>query len=100
MAVGVDPQRRARVAEVTERAGAKMASGLRGGRRSIPAESAGGAGRRRFAAGRSEEHTSELQSRRHVGCRLLLEKKKRRKRGRVTGRVRGAGKLDGDAPGR
>ena len=27
-------------------------------------------------AGRSEEHTSELQSRRHLVCRLLLEKKK------------------------
>src|SRR2546422_6082055 len=27
--------------------------------------------------GRSEEHTSELQSRLHLGCRLLLEKKKR-----------------------
>src|SRR2546422_3872194 len=26
--------------------------------------------------GRSEEHTSELQSRLHLGCRLLLEKKK------------------------
>src|SRR6202522_4631724 len=25
--------------------------------------------------GRSEEHTSELQSRRHLVCRLLLEKK-------------------------
>src|SRR5262245_65321369 len=25
---------------------------------------------------RSEEHTSELQSLRHLGCRLLLEKKK------------------------
>src|SRR3989442_3711100 len=25
---------------------------------------------------RSEEHTSELQSRPHLGCRLLLEKKK------------------------
>src|SRR2546422_3268190 len=25
---------------------------------------------------RSEEHTSELQSRLHLGCRLLLEKKK------------------------
>src|SRR6266496_4758595 len=34
---------------------------------------------RRFgsALGRSEEHTSELQSRRAVVCRLLLEKKKR-----------------------
>src|SRR2546429_4765723 len=35
--------------------------------------------RRRFARPtekRSEEHTSELQSRLHVVCRLLLEKKK------------------------
>src|SRR2546429_4501415 len=30
--------------------------------------------------GRSEEHTSELQSRLHLVCRLLLEKKKQRKR--------------------
>src|SRR5690625_5447843 len=28
--------------------------------------------------GRSEEHTSELQSRGHLVCRLLLEKKKQR----------------------
>src|SRR2546429_3553436 len=28
--------------------------------------------------GRSEEHTSELQSRLHLVCRLLLEKKKHR----------------------
>src|SRR5690554_7491598 len=28
---------------------------------------------------RSEEHTSELQSRPHLVCRLLLEKKKKRK---------------------
>src|SRR5258705_9508813 len=28
-------------------------------------------------AGRSEEHTSELQSLRHLVCRLLLEKKKK-----------------------
>src|SRR5437870_6276760 len=33
---------------------------------------------RRPAAGRSEEHTSELQSRGHLVCRLLLEKKKRK----------------------
>src|SRR2546429_5928794 len=31
---------------------------------------------RRFRLGRSEEHTSELQSRLHLVCRLLLEKKK------------------------
>src|SRR2546422_1812956 len=29
-----------------------------------------------YCAGRSEEHTSELQSRLHLVCRLLLEKKK------------------------
>src|SRR2546429_1150326 len=29
------------------------------------------------ADGRSEEHTSELQSRLHLVCRLLLEKKKK-----------------------
>src|SRR2546429_1192753 len=29
------------------------------------------------SSGRSEEHTSELQSRLHLVCRLLLEKKKR-----------------------
>src|SRR2546422_5563484 len=29
-------------------------------------------------AARSEEHTSELQSRLHLVCRLLLEKKKKR----------------------
>src|SRR2546422_8008201 len=38
----------------------------------------GGRGRRR--SGRSEEHTSELQSRLHLVCRLLLEKKKKRKK--------------------
>src|SRR2546429_7362338 len=30
-------------------------------------------------SGRSEEHTSELQSRLHLVCRLLLEKKKKNK---------------------
>src|SRR2546422_4013638 len=30
-------------------------------------------------ADRSEEHTSELQSRLHLVCRLLLEKKKKKK---------------------
>src|SRR2546422_7703256 len=33
--------------------------------------------RRRFPRTRSEEHTSELQSRLHLVCRLLLEKKKK-----------------------
>src|SRR3989442_3177633 len=37
------------------------------------------------AHARSEEHTSELQSRPHLVCRLLLEKKKKlgRKRARI-----------------
>src|SRR5690349_22532108 len=34
-------------------------------------------------AGRSEEHTSELQSRRDLVCRLLLEKKKHTNRTRI-----------------
>src|SRR3712207_8771997 len=33
----------------------------------------------RGGAGRSEEHTSELQSRQYLVCRLLLEKKKNTK---------------------
>src|SRR2546422_4015720 len=32
-----------------------------------------------FLAERSEEHTSELQSRLHLVCRLLLEKKKKKR---------------------
>src|SRR3712207_8860332 len=34
----------------------------------------------RQARGRSEEHTSELQSRQYLVCRLLLEKKKKYKK--------------------
>src|SRR5438874_3695169 len=37
----------------------------------------GYAGHRQWARERSEEHTSELQSRRDLVCRLLLEKKKK-----------------------
>src|SRR5262245_65187320 len=36
--------------------------------------------------GRSEEHTSELQSLRHLVCRLLLEKKKNKKNKPTTHR--------------
>src|SRR2546422_3558336 len=35
---------------------------------------------RRQGPARSEEHTSELQSRLHLVCRLLLEKKKKNRR--------------------
>src|SRR3712207_7693850 len=34
------------------------------------------------AAARSEEHTSELQSRQYIVCRLLLEKKKKKNKQR------------------
>src|SRR5262245_64515208 len=48
-----------------------------------PRAGAGGLGPapsdRLAAARRSEEHTSELQSLRHLVCRLLLEKKKKNK---------------------
>src|SRR2546422_4447234 len=52
---------------------------------------AGPSGRRRCL--RSEEHTSELQSRLHLVCRLLLEKKKKQKHNKARGsaeRTRGA----------
>src|SRR5438045_6344720 len=37
-----------------------------------------------WADSRSEEHTSELQSLRHLVCRLLLEKKKKQKKQKPT----------------
>src|SRR2546421_2062467 len=39
------------------------------------------------AAGRSEEHTSELQSRSDLVCRLLLEKKKKMRKNPAEGWV-------------
>src|SRR5687768_17749424 len=42
-----------------------------------PQSSAVASSAQRRAPQRSEEHTSELQSRLHLVCRLLLEKKKR-----------------------
>src|SRR2546422_5875130 len=39
----------------------------------------GGGDLRALPAARSEEHTSELQSRLHLVCRLLLEKKKKKR---------------------
>src|SRR3712207_7632432 len=41
------------------------------------APAAAHAPRRNWAKQRSEEHTSELQSRQYLVCRLLLEKKKK-----------------------
>src|SRR3712207_9477939 len=49
----------------------------RSSRRAIPRTATSRPTRRWFLpSGRSEEHTSELQSRQYIGCRLLLEKKK------------------------
>src|SRR2546429_3283774 len=48
------------------------------GRRRRGFDAGGGtAGGQKDHHGRSEEHTSELQSRLHLVCRLLLEKKKK-----------------------
>src|SRR5690349_22178883 len=50
------------------------------GRRAPPRPASGpGTARSRSPTRRSEEHTSELQSRRDLVCRLLLEKKKKKK---------------------
>src|SRR5437870_6591216 len=56
-----------------------MASAIRAAissRRGIPLEPT--RPRRGESRNRSEEHTSELQSRGHLVCRLLLEKKKKK----------------------
>src|SRR2546429_6923405 len=45
------------------------------------------AGRRAGWRHRSEEHTSELQSRLHLVCRLLLEKKKKKGRKRAIANI-------------
>src|SRR2546430_5773154 len=45
-----------------------------------PARRAGELGFRRRVGPRSEEHTSELQSQSNLVCRLLLEKKKKKRR--------------------
>src|SRR5205809_1682101 len=57
-----------------------------------------GSGHAALGAGRSEEHTSELQSRLHLVCRLLLEKKKiTRERGDIINKKRKArDKNEGD----
>src|SRR5439155_19432100 len=49
-----------------------------GSRNRLTGMAADAAARSRIADPRSEEHTSELQSRGHLVCRLLLEKKKKK----------------------
>src|SRR5205814_5155671 len=55
------------------RTGRRSGPGARGARRGSRAGA-------RHPHSRSEEHTSELQSLRHLVCRLLLEKKKKNKK--------------------
>src|SRR3712207_7064457 len=68
--------------------GSYVHEGTRGGRGGVRGTAGSGDGRRvRHGSGagrpargggvRSEEHTSELQSRQYLVCRLLLEKKKK-----------------------
>src|SRR3712207_6878037 len=52
-----------------------LRAGRQLGRRARPPRGVGGD---RRAPARSEEHTSELQSRQYLVCRLLLEKKKKK----------------------
>src|SRR5258707_10322356 len=70
-----------------ERVRPRTAGGRDRGRQRVPGpprSHSGGVYRRRGVEGdpaadlRSEEHTSELQSRQYLVCRLLLEKKKRK----------------------
>src|SRR5258705_8925967 len=49
-----------------------------------PGLDAGRQGHRVLRRPRSEEHTSELQSLRHLVCRLLLEKKKKKQNKNIT----------------
>src|SRR3989442_5982254 len=53
------------------------------GRAAGQARLADAAGHAKRDPQRSEEHTSELQSRPHLVCRLLLEKKRRNPEGRI-----------------
>src|SRR5215813_15643639 len=54
---------------------------IRGRRRPRPPNAADP---RSAPGARSEEHTSELQSRPHLVCRLLLEKKKKKERNQIS----------------
>src|SRR5205809_7568921 len=57
----------------------KPASEIRSSRKGVTAPDDAFRLGRSHLCDRSEEHTSELQSRLHLVCRLLLEKKKKRK---------------------
>src|SRR5690625_6391915 len=58
----------------------QLVAGVQGGGREVLVHAPGSGRRLHDPAIRSEEHTSELQSRGHLVCRLLLEKKKKQGR--------------------
>src|SRR3712207_8866094 len=75
---GAEPPRRAGEGRIP----APRTAGLQGPRRFVGGRTGAGRGPGDAHAGRrecwrSEEHTSELQSRQYLVCRLLLEKKKK-----------------------
>src|SRR5690606_39890689 len=61
---------------VTKRAGCRHSHGCLSSQRRTPGAWVHSITPNGVAFGRSEEHTSELQSRENLVCRLLLEKKK------------------------
>src|SRR3712207_7575735 len=65
------PRPRRREDAAGRRAGARLLTARR-----APTHTASMIARRYYGYRRSEEHTSELQSRQYLVCRLLLEKKK------------------------
>src|SRR5206468_13118768 len=78
-----DPRGRALCSADAAR-GADDGDGARGERLSLQLQRADSAVRTRCPrSGRSEEHTSELQSRSDLVCRLLLEKKKNKKKEQI-----------------
>src|SRR3712207_7856464 len=67
---------------------APSAGGGAGVRAETPEEFTNAGARGRAEEVRSEEHTSELQSRQYLVCRLLLEKKKKRCKSKGRGTQR------------
>src|SRR3712207_7049585 len=67
-----------RVAEASEFGFDRAKPGVRELVLDVPLEAAVDFGTQLLDRSRSEEHTSELQSRQYLVCRLLLEKKKKK----------------------
>src|SRR3712207_8360367 len=72
---GVEPHQAAAVAGVDDRVPAAVVRARAPSACGTPYEVPRAGARRPTRPARSEEHTSELQSRQYIVCRLLLEKK-------------------------